>query len=52
MADYNKNQSDNYPHGGHIEVIKNGNLLWIDIRNPDYEDMKSRSKISFSRAKP
>lgn len=39
MADYNCN--DNYPHGDHIEVINNGNLLWVDIRNPNSEDMKS-----------
>ena len=41
MADYNKDYSDKYPHTDHIEVIKNGNLVWIDIRNPNYEDLKS-----------
>jgi magnesium transporter len=39
MAEYNYN--DSYPNGEHIEMVNNGNLLWINIENPNSEDMKS-----------
>ena len=39
MAEYNYN--DSYPNGEHIEMVNNGNLLWINIENPSSKDMKS-----------
>jgi magnesium transporter len=39
MAEYNYN--DSYPHGEHIEMVNNGNLLWINVENPNSEDLKS-----------